>query len=105
METLTPETVLELAQTLSPAAQRWLVETLSHQLDEALPERATLAEAVELFLADQGSLGRAAELASVTRWDLQAALKERNILIPIYGEMSAEQMDDLAEQLEHEGYL
>ena len=35
-----------------------------------LLEQATRDEAIELYLADAGSLGRAAELASVTRWDL-----------------------------------
>jgi predicted HTH domain antitoxin len=82
---ITPEKVLELAQSLSPADQRWLREQLDQLLAEKeapLPEQATLEEAIELFLADQCSLGRAAELAGVTRWDILASLKERGL--PIY---------------------
>lgn len=79
---ITPEKVLELAQSLSPADRRWLREQLGEHLAEEeapLPEQATLEEAIELFLADKCSLGRAAELAGVTRWDIIDVLKERGI--------------------------
>jgi branched-subunit amino acid aminotransferase/4-amino-4-deoxychorismate lyase len=44
-------------------------------------------------------------LAGVTRWNLLDVLKERGIPVSIYGDMTVEEMDDLAEQLEREGYL
>ena len=107
IESITPQKILELAQTLSPADLRWLQEQLSQLLqeDEPLPEHATLDEAIELFLADKCSLGRAAELAGVTRWDIQDILKERGIPIMIYSSKTVEEMDQLAEELEQEGLL
>jgi predicted HTH domain antitoxin len=45
--------------------------------EQPLPETASVEEAIALFLADQCSLGRAAELAGVTRWDIQDILKAR----------------------------
>ncbi len=103
IETVTPQKILELAQTLSPADLQWLQEQLNRLLDkdESLPEQATQDEAIELFLADKCSLGRAAELAGVTRWDIQDILKERNI--PIYmGDtaMTPAEMEAQIERLE-----
>ncbi|MBI3303149.1 MAG: hypothetical protein HYZ72_13870 [Deltaproteobacteria bacterium] len=46
-----------------------------------------------------------AELAGVTRWDIQDRLKECGIPIPIAGDQSAREMDELAEQLAREGIL
>ena len=104
---ITPEKLLEFVQTLSPDELRWLREQLDLLLDEEepLPETATLEEAIELFLADKCSLGRAAELAGVTRWDIQDILKERGIPIMIYSGRTAEEMNELAEELEREGLL
>jgi predicted HTH domain antitoxin len=79
LETITPQTVLALARQLPPADQRWLADALREKLDDTLPEHATLGEAIELYLADRCSLGRAAELADVTQWDLQDILYERGI--------------------------
>jgi predicted HTH domain antitoxin len=107
IETVTPQKILELAQTLSPADLHWLQEQLNQLLqeDEPLPEKATIDEAIELFLADKCSLGRAAELAGVTRWDIQDILKERDIPIMIYSSKTVEEMDQLAEELEQDGLL
>lgn len=103
IEDVTPQKILELAQTLSPADLHWLQEQLNQLLqeEEPLPEQATLDEAVELFLADKCSLSRAADLAGVTRWDIQDILKERGI--PIYmgdTEMTPAEMDAQIERLE-----
>ena len=87
------------------ASRHWLGELLSRLEDAPLPEQATLEEAITLYLADACSLGRAAELASVTRWDIIDQLKERGIPILVYGDQTAEEMDAYAEQLEREGYL
>lgn len=106
IETLSPQKILKLAQSLSPADLRWLTEQLNNLLDEEpLPESATIDEAIDLYLADRCSLGRAAELAGVTRWDLQDILKERGIPIVIDTNMTAEEMDELTETLEREGLL
>lgn len=103
-EQITVQEILALTRLLSPEDRRWLVELLSRLDDEPLPATATLAEAVALYLADACSLGRAAELAGVTRWDLIDYCKEHNILLPIYGDKTAAEMDQLAEELEREGF-
>ncbi|MEZ4865957.1 MAG: UPF0175 family protein [Caldilineaceae bacterium] len=107
IDTLTPENVLELAQKLSATDLRWLQEQIEHLLEEEapLPEQATLEEAIALFLADQCSLGRAAELAGVTRWDIQDILKERGIPVMVYSGRTVEEMDQLADELAQEGLL
>jgi len=52
--------------------------------------------AIELFRAEEVSLGRAAEIASIDRWKFQEILHERHIPIIVEAE-SAETMDrDLA---------
>ena len=104
-ETTTVHDILALARHLSAADRRWLAELLSRDSEAPLPEQATLDEAIALYLTDACSIGRAAELAGVTRWDIQARLKERGIPIVAYGDRSAQEMDDLAEQLEREGRL
>jgi len=105
MPTLTPEHVLDLARQLSPVEQRWLALHLQEHLETTLPERATLDEAVELYLADACSLGRAAELAGVTRWDVLDALKARGAMQRPVDVRSADEMDDLAERLVQQGIL
>jgi predicted HTH domain antitoxin len=86
----------DLVEIFTPDDLRWLREQLDRLLDdepqpeshiwqddddddEPLPESATLDEAVELYLADKCSLGRAAQLAGVMRWDIHRILKERGI--------------------------
>lgn len=131
LQTITPENLLQQALAFPLTEQRWLAKQLINRLldndyfpqngtsngnqpettaiwqddDEPLPERATLDEAITLYLADRCSLGRAAELAGVTRWDIQDILKERDIPIVIDTDMTAEEMDELAEELESEGLL
>ena len=105
MTTITPEQVLDLARRLSPADQRWLALHLQEHLEGALPEQMTLDEAVELYLADACSLGRSAELAGVTRWEILDALKARGATQHPVDFRSADGMDDLAERLEQQGML
>jgi predicted HTH domain antitoxin len=104
-ESETVHTILSLARQLSTARRQWVAELLSRESDTPLPEHATLDEAIALYLLDACSLGRAAELAGVTRWDLQDRLQELRIPLSIAGEQSAHELDDLAEQLEREGVL
>jgi predicted HTH domain antitoxin len=62
-------------------------------------------EAIELYLAEACSLGRAAEIAGVTRWDIIDRLKERGIPIIAAGDEMADEMDALAEEIRQEGIL
>jgi predicted HTH domain antitoxin len=105
MTTINPEEVLDLARRLSPADQRWLALHLQEHLETTLPEHTTLDEAVEFYLADACSLGRAAELAGVTRWDILDALQARGATQRPGDIRSADEMDDLAERLEQQGIL
>lgn len=52
--------------------------------------------ALELFRADEVSLGRAAEIAGINRWAFQETLHERNIPIIIEAESAEAMEDDLA---------
>ena len=83
----------------------WQQQELEQETDDGLPETTTLEEAVALYLADQCSLGRAAELANVTRWDIIDVLKKRNIPIVIDTDFSVAEMDAIAEELKREGLL
>ena len=83
----------------------WRQQELEQETDDGLPETATLDEAVALYLADQCSLGRAAELANVTRWDIIDVLKKRNIPIVVDTDFSVAEMDAIAEELKREGLL
>jgi len=102
-ENITLQDVLSLTRFLSEEDRQWLATLLNRLEETPLPEVATLDEAIAFYLADVCSLGRAAELAGVTRWDIIDRLKERNIPVLVYGDQSAEEMDAQAEQLAREG--
>lgn len=97
---LNAQKVLELAMTLPPVEQKWLVEQFNQLVYDELPESATVDEAVELYLADQCSLGRAAELAGVTRWDIMDILYERGIPTNGGHELTLEEHEIMFELLE-----
>lgn len=87
------EALDELVNIFTANDLRWMREQLDRLLDastqpesaivddddEPLPESATLDEAIELYLADKCSLGRASQLAGVTRWHIMDQLHERGI--------------------------
>ncbi|MCI0694463.1 UPF0175 family protein [candidate division KSB1 bacterium] len=104
-ENLTIQQVFELAQSLSPVDQRVLAEMLKFRIDDGLPEQATVEEAIALYLADKCSLGRAAELANITRWELIDILRKRNISVLVETDFTADEMDAVTKELEHEGLL
>jgi predicted HTH domain antitoxin len=97
---LNAQKVLELALTLPPVEQKWLVEQFNQLVYDELPESTTVEEAVELYLADQCSLGRAAELAGVTRWDIMDILYERGIPTNGGHELTLEEHEIMFELLE-----
>lgn len=102
---ITREQVLDLARRLAPAEQRWLVRQLQANSTATLPKQTTLDGAIELYLADACSLGRAAELAGVTRWDLLDVLQQRGEIQRPGEARSGDEIDDLAERLEQQGFL
>jgi predicted HTH domain antitoxin len=104
-ETTTIYAVLALVRTLSPVDYSRSARLISRAENAPLPERAAVDEAIELYLLEACSLGRTAELAGMTRWDIIALLKEHGISVLALGEQSAHEMDVQAEQLEREGIL
>ena len=100
------EDVLSLVLMLSPADQNWLTEQLARlepledDDDDELPESATFEEAIELFLADKCSLGRAAELAGVTRWHLQDILYERGTPASLGSDLTLAEIEDMVDMVE-----
>ena len=102
---VTVQKIFELALGLSPVDQRVLIDLLSRQIDESLPEKATVDEAIAFYLADKCSLARAAELANLSRWELTDILKKRRIPITTETEFTAAEMDDIEKDLAHEGIL
>lgn len=101
----TVQKIFELASDLSANDQRVLIDLLSRQIDESLPEKATIDEAISLYLTDKCSLARAAELANLSRWELIDVLKSRGIPIEIDAEFTASEMDDIEKDLEREALL
>lgn len=97
--------IVELASDLSWNDQRVLLDLLSRQIDDRLPEKATIDEAISLYLADKCSLARAAELVNLSRWELIDVLKSRDLPIMIEAEFSTAEMDDIEKDLEREGLL
>jgi len=104
-ETTMLYTILALAGQLSIDGRRQIVDLLNREHDAPLPDHATVEEAIALYLLNACSIGRAAELAGVTRWDIQDRLKVLGISIPIAGDQSAQEIDEFAEQLAREGLL
>ncbi|GEM_PF-1085953 len=105
-ETITPQFLLELAQACSTTEINWLVNQLTKLRDQkTVPQSLTLEAAIAGFLADQYSLGKAAELAGVTRWELQEELANRQMTIEIYTNKTVAQMEALEDTLERQGLL
>ena len=102
---VTIQKVFEAASGLSPNEQRTLIDLLSRQVGESLPEQATADEAISLYLRNKCSLARAAELANLSRWEMIDILKSRDIPILIDAEFTASEMDDIEKDLEREGLL
>ncbi len=108
-DNLSVQNIFGLIQKLKPGDQHWLAAQLNRLLSDEdaapLPESATLDEAIDLYLADKCSLGRAAELAGVTRWELQDVLKERGTPVEIYSGKTVAEMDAHTEDLKRRGIL
>jgi hypothetical protein len=56
IETVTPQTVLELSQFFSTSEINWLITRLKQLVEnKTLPDKATLTAAIELFLGSTGN--------------------------------------------------
>lgn len=101
--TVTPQKVLALAQSLSSDDLQWLIEQL-HQFTEAspLPEKVTIEEAIHLYQTEQYSLGKAAELAGITRWQLQEILYQRGTPATLGSNLTLDEIDGMVDLLEAE---
>lgn len=104
-EQLTALDVYVLAQNLPSTQREWLRQLLDRNENTPLPDYATLDEAIALYLGEACSLGRAAELAGVTRWDLQDALKQRGIPLMVFSSHSVSEVDAMRQRLKDEGIL
>ena len=95
--------ILASAQALSPADRQWLLERLQQfAQDNELPENLTLEEAIHIYQANQCSLGKAAELAGVTRWQLQEILHQRGTPGVFDSDLTLNEIDDMVNLLETE---
>lgn len=97
---ITAQKVLELALTLPPMEQRWLAAQFTQLVEDELPKSATVEEAIGLYLANQCSLARAAELAHVTRWELMDILYERGLPTNGGHELSLEEYETMFDVME-----
>ena len=79
----------------------WLLEQLHGLTDDALlPKEITLDVAVDLYLTEQCSIGQAAHLAGVTRWQLQDELSSRGKPASLGSDLPLEELDDMVELIE-----
>ena len=95
--------ILELAQSLSSDDRQWLLERLQpFAQDHQLPENLTLEEAIHFYQTNQCNLGKAAELAGVTRWQLQDILYQRGTPGTLGSDLTLDEIDALVNLLEAE---
>ena len=90
---------------LSAADRERYAELLKRRPAESKLNPLPLDEAIELYVADVCGIGRVAELAGVTRWDVLDRMGERGIWQRCPDLQTVEEMDALADQLRREGYL
>ena len=96
---------LMLPDTLSDADRERYTELLKRRPPESKLNPLPLDEAIDLYQLDVCGLGRAAELAGLTRWDVLDRMKELGIPQWSPGNRTAAEMDALANELRREGML
>ncbi len=95
--------ILESAQSLSPADRQWLLERLQQfAQDNELPKNLTLEEAIHFYQTNRCSLGKAAELSGVTRWQLQEILYQRGTPGTLGSDLTLDEIDDMVALLDVE---
>ena len=95
--------LMEWPPNLSVADRKRYAELLKRRPAESKLNPLPLDEAIELYVADVCGIGRVAELAGVTRWDVLDRMKERGIPQIVPGDRTAAEMDALANELRREG--
>lgn len=94
LKSVTLQDAIEVTEELSPADQLRLIaalsDRLSQEVEEALPlppvevpDQEALEQAIALYQQGEISLGRAAEMAGITRWELMRLLKARGSPVTI----------------------
>jgi predicted HTH domain antitoxin len=94
LKSITLQDAIEVTEELSPADQLRLIATLSDRLSRKVektlpaspvevPDQEALEEAIALYQQEEISLGRAAEMAGITRWELMRLLKARDTPVTI----------------------
>ena len=104
LKSVTLQDAIEVTEELSPADQLRLIATLSDRLSQEVeetlplppvevPDQEALEQAIALYQQEEISLGRAAEIAGITRWELMRLLKARGIPVTVQVPL-AEEMDE-----------
>jgi len=96
---------LDLPATLSEADRKRYTELLKLRPHESRLNPLPLDEAIDLYQLDVCGLGRAAELAGVTRWDVLDRMGERGLWQRSPDLETVEEIDAMIEQMRREGYL
>jgi predicted HTH domain antitoxin len=103
LKSATLQDAIEVTEKLSPTDQLRLIAALSDRLSreaeerlsfpQKVPDQEALEQAIALYQQEEISLGRAAEVAGTTRWELMRLLQARGI--PVIVQVSpAEEMDE-----------
>jgi len=104
LKSITLQDAIEVTEELSPADQLRLIAALSDRLsrkvEETLtsppveaPDQEALEQAIALYQQEEISLGRAAEMAGITRWELMRLLQARGTPVTVQVPL-AEEMDE-----------
>jgi len=104
LKSVTLQDAVKVTEELSLADQLRLIATLSDRLsrevEETLPlppvevpDQEALEQAIALYQQEEISLGRAAEMARITRWELMRLLKARDTPVTVQV-LPAEEMDE-----------
>ena len=104
LKSVTLQDAVKVTEELSLADQLRLIATLSDRLsrevEETLPlppvevpDQEALEQAIALYQQEEISLGRAAEMAGITRWELMRLLKARGTPVTVQV-LPAEEMDE-----------
>ena len=108
--TLTLDDVIEATEELSPDDQLRLVSVLAERLSREvrwdhtssqpeIPDAEGLEQATALYEQGQVTLARAAEMASLTRWELMRVLKARGAPVTVEVPPAQEMDRDLVAHL------
>ena len=104
LKSVTLQDAIEVTEELSPVDQLRLIaalsDRLSREVEETLPlspveipDQEALEQAIALYQQEEISLGRAAEMAGITRWELMRLLKARGTPVTVQVP-PAEEMDE-----------